>query len=320
MIFKIEEKDQPFKIKYPHPLLKSKFFPIPIQGLLKCNNNKGQLFKIKGLPKCNNNKGQPFKINKESITMSKDMGISKKKARGKTMCYRIHGRSLEERREIIFNSEAQPVGPNEKDVSDLSQFLGTVARNSDWCPLIYTNWKKKFILPEIGKGVVFKIMDEAWRKHKSKIKKEYFDNYVTNSERIKNRPTDIPLEYFKQMIDYWSYELIQDICQQNRLNRSQQKWRHRMGNKIFSVIKEKLHSQKNEEPSQVEIFVETRTKDGKVLDDETEEAIEKLKTMVEHDGKPAAEAFQFMFGKEKSGRVCCYGGTITPTIFKKMKK
>lgn len=69
------------------------------------------------------------------------LGTSKKKARGKTMCYRIHGRSLEERQEIIFNSEAQPVGPNEKAVSDLSQFLGTVARNSDWCPLIYTNWK-----------------------------------------------------------------------------------------------------------------------------------------------------------------------------------
>ncbi|WOL17405.1 hypothetical protein Cni_G26197 [Canna indica] len=33
--------------------------------------------------------------------------------------------------------------------------------------------------------------------------------YVTNSERIKNRPTDIPLEHFKQMIDYWSYEPIQ---------------------------------------------------------------------------------------------------------------
>ncbi|WOL13311.1 mitochondrial import receptor subunit TOM9-2-like [Canna indica] len=54
------------------------------------------------------------------------------------------------------------------------------------------------------------------------------------------------------------------------------------------------------------MFVETRTKDGKALDDETEEAIEKLKTMVEHDRKPAAETFQSMFGKEKSGRVRCY--------------
>lgn len=37
--------------------------------------------------------------------------------------------------------EGEPVGPNQKIVSELSSFLGTIARSADLCPLTYTNWK-----------------------------------------------------------------------------------------------------------------------------------------------------------------------------------
>lgn len=64
-----------------------------------------------------------------------------KKTRGKTQCLNIHARSLENREEIILDDEGEPIGPTDKVVSNLSYFLGTLARNSDCCPLIYTNWK-----------------------------------------------------------------------------------------------------------------------------------------------------------------------------------
>lgn len=40
-----------------------------------------------------------------------------------------------------MNEEGQPIGPNEKTVSEFGSFLGTIARSSDFCPLNYTNWK-----------------------------------------------------------------------------------------------------------------------------------------------------------------------------------
>ncbi|KAF7832775.1 putative transposase [Senna tora] len=68
-------------------------------------------------------------------------GTSKKRTRGQTSCKNIHARSIEEREEVILNDDGQPIGPREKTVKDLSLFLGTMARNSTFCPLTYTNWK-----------------------------------------------------------------------------------------------------------------------------------------------------------------------------------
>src|ERR1051325_436128 len=65
---------------------------------------------------------------------------SQRKTRGKTLCKKIHARTLEERVEVTFNEDFQPIGPSEKVVSELSLFLGTLARNSTFCPLRYTNW------------------------------------------------------------------------------------------------------------------------------------------------------------------------------------
>lgn len=69
------------------------------------------------------------------------IGTSKKKTRGPTRCLKIHARDLEERQEITLDDEGEPIGPNDKAVSELSFFLGTLARNSNFCPLIYTNFK-----------------------------------------------------------------------------------------------------------------------------------------------------------------------------------
>ena len=60
--------------------------------------------------------------------------------RGKTLCNNIHARSLEERVEVTFE-KGQAIGPSEKNVTELSFFLGTIARNPTFCPLTYTSWK-----------------------------------------------------------------------------------------------------------------------------------------------------------------------------------
>jgi len=64
-----------------------------------------------------------------------------KKTRGQTQCLAIHGRYTRERPEVILDIDGEPIAPTDKIVTDLSYFLGTIARNSSFCPLIYTNFK-----------------------------------------------------------------------------------------------------------------------------------------------------------------------------------
>ncbi|CAL0321565.1 unnamed protein product [Lupinus luteus] len=142
--------------------------------------------------------------------------------RGKTKCLEAHARSLEDRVEIILNEYEVPIGPNQRSVVQFSNFLGTVARSSDFCPLVYTNWKvvpdkdliwtyikQKYIIPDVGKKAIFAIINDAWRRHKCAIKEEHFTKYKTTYERLKNRPKDIPESHFKELIRYWSLGNIQ---------------------------------------------------------------------------------------------------------------
>ena len=51
----------------------------------------------------------------------------------------IHARNLEERKEATFD-KGQAVGPTNKIVSQLSNFIGTIARNPRFICLMYTSW------------------------------------------------------------------------------------------------------------------------------------------------------------------------------------
>ncbi|KAL8249435.1 hypothetical protein R6Q59_006303 [Mikania micrantha] len=75
----------------------------------------------------------------------KSQGISQSKKRGPTMLHVVHTRKVDDREVIICNEFGQPVGPvtNEKDiVGRFSRFLGTIARNHSYAPLIHSSWHK----------------------------------------------------------------------------------------------------------------------------------------------------------------------------------
>ncbi|XP_058746329.1 uncharacterized protein LOC131619224 [Vicia villosa] len=89
-----------------------------------------------------------------------------------------------------------------------------------------------------------------------------------------------------------------------------------MGPKNFSLIREKLRAKEEREPTQSEIFVETRKGNkGKEMDAETEKIISQLQKTVENE-ESDTEAFEAVFGKERPGRVRCYGRNITKTSLK----
>ncbi|XP_039690574.1 uncharacterized protein [Medicago truncatula] len=152
------------------------------------------------------------------------------------------------------NEEGEAIGPSQKIVSKFINFLGSVARMSDLCPLTYTNWKaipkkkktiwayvnKRYIVPEKGQKDVYAIINDAWRRYKWLIKKNHFTKYRNLRERLKNRPDGILEAHFKKLMTYWRYEAIREISHQNAKNIDKQKWRHRAGSISFAVIRERL--------------------------------------------------------------------------------
>ncbi|KAL8262579.1 hypothetical protein R6Q59_023928 [Mikania micrantha] len=74
-----------------------------------------------------------------------DSELKNKQKRGPTMLHLVHTRKVDDREVIICNELGQPVGPvtKEKDVvGRFYRFLGTIARNHSYAPLIYNSWHK----------------------------------------------------------------------------------------------------------------------------------------------------------------------------------
>ncbi|KAH0761268.1 hypothetical protein KY290_017341 [Solanum tuberosum] len=259
-------------------------------------------------------------------------GISKQKqVRGKTTCKNIHARSLEEREEVTFD-KGQAVGPTDKIVSELTNFIGTIARNPRFINLMYTSWhavpkdikkrmweyiNSKFLIPIEGKKWVMTGVRDAWRRHKQKIKERCFDKNSAVEDMLAKRPDDIPEAQFCQLIEYWKHPTVQAIFEVNSKNRKQQRWRHRMGPINFARVRVALRATKenNEEPSQPEMFIATRTKTGKEIQADNQVAITELQNR-QNSGETADDAFRAVFGKEQPGRLRCYGRSVTTSSLK----
>ncbi|KAJ1378500.1 hypothetical protein SESBI_47782, partial [Sesbania bispinosa] len=65
-------------------------------------------------------------------------GSTSKKKRGPTKCLKTHGLRYEDRFPVKLNVLGQPIGHYR---ATLSNYLGTLARNAHFAPLIYTSWK-----------------------------------------------------------------------------------------------------------------------------------------------------------------------------------
>ncbi|KAF7812455.1 putative transposase, Ptta/En/Spm, plant [Senna tora] len=219
---------------------------------------------------------------------------NKSKTRGPTLCAKVHGRIFEEREQIIFNANWQPIGPSDQALSNFSSFLGTIARTHVYCPLTYNSWKEllktrreeiwdyvnsKYILHAQAERYVMKTINEAWRIHKCRVKSSHFTKYRTDAECLKNRPLSIPEIQFKKLIKYWKTEKVKKLSEMNTTNRALQKWPHRVGPTSFARIRERLRASKenHDSPSQAEIFVTTRRgNQRKQLDAETSNKIDKI--------------------------------------------
>ncbi|KAG5606468.1 hypothetical protein H5410_027960 [Solanum commersonii] len=115
--------------------------------------------------------------------------LEPKKVRGKITCKDIHARNLEERKKVTFD-KGQAVGPTGKIVSELTNFIGTISRNSRFINLMYTSW-------------------HAVPKDTKKSMWEYINDMLAK------RPDDMPEEQFRQLIKYWKHPTVQRATKEN---------------------------------------------------------------------------------------------------------
>ncbi|KAM3358784.1 putative protein isoform X1 [Capsicum galapagoense] len=101
-------------------------------------------------------------------------GPSTIKRRGKIQMHKVHGRN--EKQLITLNQNNQPVGPTDEAVSELSSFLGILARKATLCPFDIFDWrqmdtkqnlwdytKAKYEIPDVAKPWVLERIRESWR-------------------------------------------------------------------------------------------------------------------------------------------------------------
>ncbi|WMV45095.1 hypothetical protein MTR67_038480 [Solanum verrucosum] len=118
--------------------------------------------------------------------------------------------------QLQLNSTAlEPVGPSNDVVIELSNFLGTLARNATLCPLDIENWKlfdikhdlwdytkEKYDIPEIGNRWTLKTIQEVWRRRKFDLKTHHSDAYANDQIWMEKKPDDVPTSQFKELLKY----------------------------------------------------------------------------------------------------------------------
>ncbi|KAF3646805.1 hypothetical protein FXO37_20282 [Capsicum annuum] len=227
-----------------------------------------------------------------------------KNVRGPTICKKIHARSLDEREVVTFDL-GQEVGPTDKAVCNLSNFIGTVARNPRFITLLYTSWhvvpdetkkrmrdyvNSKFLIPNEGQKWLMHAFRDAWRGFKREVKRRCFDKTLTVEEMLAKCPAGVPAVYLHQLIEYWKLPEVERRTKEN-----------------------------NEEPLKAEMFVATRTKTGKEVQADTQIVIYELENH-QNIGETLDDAFTAVFGKENPGRVRGYGRSVTRTSLKKYEE
>ncbi|GAB2273473.1 hypothetical protein Dimus_008265 [Dionaea muscipula] len=284
----------------------------------------------------------PLKKDKGKVTDGHERVTAKKRKRGRTMKQGIHVRGLEDRDSIIVNPYFQPVGPDEKIITDFSEFLGTVARMSNLCPLNAEKWtdmnkfykgakeriweyvKKRWIVPESARKWVLRTVGADWRTFKCRLKKKHYKPYKNNKMRWKNRPTEVSAEHFKWLLKKWDDPKDKDRAKVNALNRAKVTNVHTCGPKSFALIRERLKNanEDKKEPTSVEMFKATRKRViGRVYKAPIENTqnkivqMEALQSLQCGENVESVDPFVVVLGNEH--RVKLYGRGVTSSSIRK---
>ncbi|KAK9269839.1 hypothetical protein L1049_025412 [Liquidambar formosana] len=176
------------------------------------------------------------------------IGCGIKKIRGPTVCSKIWSLPATQRIHVSFNKHEQPDGPN---VSNCTNFLGTIARNGRMAPLTYIDWKalpkpckddmwiairEKFDVNHGNKDWVFKSIGKKWKDWKFELKHNRYKIHNTNEERLKDLDIRVVPKQWSILVSYWNSLEGKEQCKTGKDNRALQRLNHTAGSKSFAQI------------------------------------------------------------------------------------
>ncbi|KAB1219717.1 hypothetical protein CJ030_MR3G019170 [Morella rubra] len=108
---------------------------------------------------------------------------------------------------------------------------------------------KRFTIPEpplgdIVKSWFLKDLGEKWRNYKCSLKLKYFDEAFTPQYVKNNAPTDVNLEQFCKLVDFWYSDAGRHRSHAGKQNRSLQTTVHTAGSKSFARYAHELEVHK----------------------------------------------------------------------------
>ncbi|XP_010253946.1 PREDICTED: uncharacterized protein LOC104595071 isoform X2 [Nelumbo nucifera] len=259
---------------------------------------------------------------------------TKKRRRGRTILRNITTLPDDQRIALEWNDRLQPIGENRENFVN---YIGIQARNGALVPIHYMDWhevpqrhkdeawnlvKKKFVVTEQHKNWVMRKLGDRWRAYRNKLKVDYYDQFDTNKERIRNCPPDVHLDQWKQLVKYFSSDLFQARSGRGKSNRAKHTMVHVCGSKSFAQIREELknsHPDKRE-PTRIEVFRATRQKkNGDIPNEDVCRAIRSLDEieMIDADNSQSSnghqDALSQVLGAEHSGYARMFGFGPTPS-------
>ncbi|KAL2899807.1 Phycocyanobilin:ferredoxin oxidoreductase [Bienertia sinuspersici] len=191
---------------------------------------------------------------RESVTMIEGSSEAPKikKHQGPTNKTNIHACTLEARTPIILNCYRQPIGPTRKDVEDLSLFLGTIARTTEFAPLNYVDWPsvpiydqiweyvlEKFMIAPEGRRWVLETVNLSWHGYKSKLKKMYLEA-VEKGSNLDVLHELVLEDELKDLISYWNTSPAKEQSEKNKRNQEKLDDMHTMGPRSYASLRHKL--------------------------------------------------------------------------------
>ncbi|KAJ1405344.1 putative transposase, Ptta/En/Spm, plant [Sesbania bispinosa] len=266
-------------------------------------------------------------------SMEDIIGYTSKKKRAPTKCLETHGLRYEDRLPVKLNVLGQPIG---RYRATLSTYLGTLARNSHFAPLIYTSWKglkenweyiwqtvtSKFDIEERAKKWVLQTICSSRRSHRCRLKNKYFKPNMNDEYNLKNRPSIVPLEQWKILIKYWKSDLAKARSMKNRISKAKLTSMHTTGSKTFAEIhhEETMNNPDGREPSRVEMYIMThKPKNGNPMNEGTHRIMSELEDVIASHPKELEQStthddiFSQILGKDKPGHVRTYGKGVVPS-------
>ncbi|KAK8951862.1 hypothetical protein KSP39_PZI003960 [Platanthera zijinensis] len=152
-----------------------------------------------------------------------------------------------------------------------------------------------------------------WRKWKYHVKRDNYDIYTTDEERLAIVPDRVIAGQWRTLVQYWGQEAVKAVSKQNSINREHLGGYHKMGRSSFRSVRSEMEKQGNDKVDRINVFIRTRTDKKGIIDFEAQEAIEDMNILLENvpEEERTVEyrdsCFSRVMGEDGHGRLRTWG-------------